>query len=136
VFQESLRYSGIGSTYSSHGHVQSSIHVTCSRYTTAIPPSTQSAIRWGSTSHLSKGQGGREGGKVVGTHLVSSNQPRMTNAIRCLEVLICGRSSSYAGVHCCMYDGGGVSWSHRQAVIERLGLVKWCCHVAVVVRVC
>jgi hypothetical protein len=41
-----------------------------------------------------------EGGTVVGTHLVSSNQRRTTNAVRRLVVLIRGRSSSYAGVHC------------------------------------
>jgi hypothetical protein len=120
---------------------------------------------------------------VVGTHLVSSNQRRTTNAVRCSVVLIRGRSSSYAGVRCrtwaavfvfvrgrvvsvrgrpfsyvgvwfsyagvslsgergCLctwavvfgsYDGGGVSWSRRQAIIERLGLVTWRCHVGVVV---
>jgi hypothetical protein len=37
---------------------------------------------------------------VVGTHLVSSNQRRTMNAVRRSVVLICGRSSSYAGVRC------------------------------------
>jgi hypothetical protein len=123
-----------------------------------------------------------EGGTVVGTHLVSSNQRRTTNAVRRLVVLICGRSSSYAGVRCrtwaavfvfvrgrvvsirgqpfsytgvlfsyagvswgqgsCLrtwvvvfgsYDGGGVSWLRRQAIIEQVGLVTWRCHVGVVV---
>jgi hypothetical protein len=41
-----------------------------------------------------------EGGTVVGTHLVSSNQRRTTNAVRRSVVLIRGRSSSYAGVRC------------------------------------
>jgi hypothetical protein len=43
------------------------------------------------------------GGTVVGTHLVSSNQRQMTNAIRHLVVLICGWLSSYARVCCCMW---------------------------------
>jgi hypothetical protein len=41
-----------------------------------------------------------EGGTVVGTHLVFSNQRQTTNAIRHSVVLIRGRSSSYAGVRC------------------------------------
>jgi hypothetical protein len=41
-----------------------------------------------------------EGGTVVGTHLVSSNQQQTANTVHRSVVLICGRSSSYVGVHC------------------------------------
>jgi hypothetical protein len=34
------------------------------------------------------------------------------------------------------YDGGGVSWLCQQVVVEWLGLVRWRCHIAIVIRIC